>query len=55
MPVDRELNVFSGEEALRAFYDPDAQAPVPVRSLIDYHHHSRLTVGPASLLNSQNV
>ncbi|GJE91549.1 cysteine synthase [Phanerochaete sordida] len=33
MPVDRELNVFSGEEALRKFYDPDAQAPVPLVEL----------------------
>ena len=31
MPVNRELNVFSGEDALRSFYDPDAQVPVPVR------------------------
>jgi hypothetical protein len=30
MPGDPILNVFSGEDALKAFYDPDQNPPVPV-------------------------
>ncbi|KAF5379489.1 hypothetical protein D9615_006545 [Tricholomella constricta] len=33
MPVDTELNVFSGEEGLRDFYDPDKNIPVPLVEL----------------------
>lgn len=30
MTVDLKLNVFSGEDGLRDFYDPDKNLPVPV-------------------------
>ncbi|KAG5636619.1 hypothetical protein H0H81_007387 [Sphagnurus paluster] len=33
MPVDTKLNVFSGEDGLRDFYDPDKNIPVPLVEL----------------------
>ncbi|KAG5641815.1 hypothetical protein DXG03_004157 [Asterophora parasitica] len=33
MPVDTKLNVFSGEDGLKDFYDPDKNIPVPLVEL----------------------
>ncbi|KAF8643032.1 hypothetical protein AX16_009276 [Volvariella volvacea WC 439] len=33
MPVDQKLNVFSGEDAIKDFYDPDKNIPVPLVEL----------------------